>query len=885
MPKSMIQSDTTTCRDDYAPLSLTTAKRSQVELLVTGGNRSARRLRLQGNHWTIGAGLECSIRIDGFDIQPVHAELTIGNDGLRVLGRPGRISVNGTIVQEAKLFVQDHFEVGGYRFQVSRLELPTPSQSIPQLGIDLHLGRISFSQQMRMGKGKREPQSKRPFAPQQPFPQHPVATTAHSRRAPMVDPGLALEHRLLQLEDQLRATAEQAARLAVADAERSRVQTADLIAERTRLQESATQLELRVDELEEAVEQSHREAHAERQAQRKSLAQIQELENTLSSLKDQSRSEREQLQSQAFSLQQTIDRLAASIEHERNQWAQQQRADQEQTARLQTSIDDLTRQWREAQAALAQSCEELRTVHEQLQIAQGEREQAHEQARELEERLLEVSAALEHRPPVGDDQELHSRLTTVQDELRSVREELKILSVQRDDLREAVLTLEEKLKHVSKEREMVQAVCDRQARDMEAQDISLRDQGRKLREEQANWERERASLQDERHVLAEALAALQLAKEITPISGTGPQLVDCEPRFSVTEPETTRSSGSSLESASPSSSSFEEPLVAPTEAPENEQSALPSWWTTQPEPRPSTEATYFEASSAFDSVGEVNSSSIDSAFEGDNSASWSIGEAPWSSDPLANVMDGEMTRSLTSPEMTLPEMSPPESAADILARMGHTLAEESAPVEPVPTSAKPTNHFRHEPTSGDEDEASIEEYMNRLLQRMQGREEPPPTPVGAAATPAPKTVPTKSMTETVPLKPRVKTVELSETSEYTPRAPERTSDIAAMRELANSTARSAIAASHKRSAIGAASTKIAVCGVAAATGVTLLIWSGITLSITTLLAGICFAATVVWGFDALSTYRNAIRASQRPKQSPKGQNEPLVPESKAPKVS
>jgi hypothetical protein len=447
-------------------------------------------------------------------------------------------------------------------------------------------------------------------------------------------------------------------------------------------------------------------------------------------------------------------------------------------------------------------------------------------------------------------------LTTVQDELRSVREELKTLSEQRDDLREAVLTLEEKLKHVSKEREMVQAVCDRQARDMEAQDISLRDQGRKLREEQANWERERASLQDERHVLAEALAALQLAKEITPISGAGPQPVDSEPR-----------------------SSFEEPLVAPTDAPESEESALPSWWTTQPDPRPSTEATYFEASSAFEgdtSVGEVNSSAIDSAFEGDNSASWSIGEAPWSSDPLTNVIDGEMTRSPSSPEMTLPEVSPPESAADILARMGHTLAEESAPVEPVPASAKPTNHFRHEPTSGDEDEASIEEYMNRLLQRMQGREDPPPTPVVAAATPAPKTVPTKSMTETVPLKPRVKTVELSETSEYTPRAPERTSDIAAMRELANSTARSAIAASHKRSAIGAASTKIAVCGVAAATGITLLIWSGITLSITTLLAGICFAATVVWGFDAFSTYRNAIRASQRTKQSPKVQNEPLV---------
>ncbi len=81
---------------------------------------------------------------------------------------------------------------------------------------------------------------------------------------------------------------------------------------------------------------------------------------------------------------------------------------------------------------------------------------------------------------------------------------------------------------------------------------------------------------------------------------------------------------------------------------------------------------------------------------------------------------------------------------------------------------------------------SIDEYMARLLERMRGGESPSPTPVQAPPPVAPVTVPIASDQPVV--------MEPVEPGEFTPRsqAPEQSAGLSAMRNLANSAARSAI---------------------------------------------------------------------------------------------
>ena len=125
--------------------------------------------------------------------------------------------------------------------------------------------------------------------------------------------------------------------------------------------------------------------------------------------------------------------------------------------------------------------------------------------------------------------------------------------------------------------------------------------------------------------------------------------------------------------------------------------------------------------------------------------------------------------------------------------------EPAAPVEPV---LPPMPESQPEPIndSGEEDhEGSIENYMAQLMQRMQGG---PPgvakvqTPVSTSAKPA-----SKPQQPAVKKEPKVEEpVDVLDPSEYKPRscAPEQTSNLAAMRDLANQSARSAISTSTQR---------------------------------------------------------------------------------------
>lgn len=153
----------------------------------------------------------------------------------------------------------------------------------------------------------------------------------------------------------------------------------------------------------------------------------------------------------------------------------------------------------------------------------------------------------------------------------------------------------------------------------------------------------------------------------------------------------------------------------------------------------------------------------------------------------------------------------PQSAADIIARLnasGLWKDDEVAFDEPPAEPATPepawkslvTEEAKPAPVAAHDEEDSIEAYMQRLLQRVSGESESRPH-----SSPAKQSLPIVSpvVCEMPAEKASITAepiVEPFDPSTYVPRstAPEASSKLAAMRELANSSARSAIHTSTKR---------------------------------------------------------------------------------------
>jgi hypothetical protein len=266
------------------------------------------------------------------------------------------------------------------------------------------------------------------------------------------------------------------------------------------------------------------------------------------------------------------------------------------------------------------------------------------------------------------------------------------------------------------------------------------------------------------------------------------------------------------------------------------------------------------------------------------------------------------------PAADVAEATPPpkaESAAEVLARLGLAPAWEDVSAEPADRSAAPHQAPAFPPSytpasphplperskskeSADEDE-SIEDYMARLLQRVRGddvgssyrpatttvrtmptlsRTAPPPKPAAAPADPAP--APASSSppaglasilggpTPTSSDEPPKITPE-----EFVPRsqAPERSERLAAMRDLANSSARSAIdryAQTKWLSSAAAKFTMSALAGAAAvflaffAEGNRLMVYGG---------GGVSVVASVFWFVQAVRYTQRFFRARrEKPRQ-------------------
>jgi hypothetical protein len=227
------------------------------------------------------------------------------------------------------------------------------------------------------------------------------------------------------------------------------------------------------------------------------------------------------------------------------------------------------------------------------------------------------------------------------------------------------------------------------------------------------------------------------------------------------------------------------------------------------------------------------------------------------------------------------------SAREILTSMGLAYNEEDAEV-PIDHDATSESNERvsnagnaaddasaasviaapADPVEQESEDDSIEAYMNRLLRRVQGQSD-----ARAGIQSEPVVRPEPVVTEQRSAAPNPATTEdaaepekfdSTESTPYTPRshAPEKTSDLAAMRELANSSARTAIAESARRKMSNEVMFKFGLFGLGVLAGCAVLIGTQFEMGPWLVIGMCCFGLAGFFFFEGL-TLRSQLLESNR----------------------
>jgi hypothetical protein len=225
--------------------------------------------------------------------------------------------------------------------------------------------------------------------------------------------------------------------------------------------------------------------------------------------------------------------------------------------------------------------------------------------------------------------------------------------------------------------------------------------------------------------------------------------------------------------------------------------------------------------------------------------------APSSTDAPASESAEDEIQQSAEPEAP-PEVEPvaaePEAIAPVKFQP-EPLVEVSEATEPKPAWKEPV-----QPTAGDDE--SIESYMDRLLKRVRGEAGAAPAP-SRPAYQAPQ--PVKAPEPLPEIKPVAVVQETVKPEEYIPRsqAPEQSVNLAAMRELANSAARSAISTHAKQRGGKRAAGSFVSFGVCVALSAGLLVAAVYLKS--WLIGGGAIFAVAVSGYWAFQGARHAVR--------------------------
>ncbi|MCA9132729.1 MAG: hypothetical protein KDA45_06230, partial [Planctomycetales bacterium] len=234
-----------------------------------------------------------------------------------------------------------------------------------------------------------------------------------------------------------------------------------------------------------------------------------------------------------------------------------------------------------------------------------------------------------------------------------------------------------------------------------------------------------------------------------------------------------------------------------------------------------------------------------------------------------------------------PEASPIEA--------GHT---DSVAAETPPTGTAVSSGLASDGTAAaEEDEDSVEDYMQKLLARMRGgsdSQSPAPKTENASVQSRASASPAASENSTSPssTKPAssaaaganpsaqqdvslasgttglttaplsVESTEPFDPEKYMPRAlaPEKTQNFAAMRELANSSARTAIHKSTRQRHMSSVLLKAGIATVGLIVGGVLLIINGVNLNVGLIATIASFLVAAIWGYDAASSLKPLLQA-------------------------
>lgn len=209
---------------------------------------------------------------------------------------------------------------------------------------------------------------------------------------------------------------------------------------------------------------------------------------------------------------------------------------------------------------------------------------------------------------------------------------------------------------------------------------------------------------------------------------------------------------------------------------------------------------------------------------------------------------------------------PSEPYADIAQPDHLTQSVPAADNPTVPASAA---------NQGEDTDESVEDYMRRLLARMRGVSEGDVTLPSAEATKPASAVVPKDPSVAQPAAMTTSKAEGEQLSEawtepfdpdnYVPRgsAPEKNRDLNALRELANTSARSAIQVSARRRQGSAILIKSAIALVGLIAGIALVSINGARINIAFIATVASFLVAVIWGYDASTSIRPLLQANRQ----------------------
>ncbi len=880
-----------------------------VEFRVARPGMPLRRLRLQGARYTFGSGPEASIRLDDSTLQGIHAVLTRDGGHLTLRSPATPIAVNGNPRSSTRLVAGDRFQLGQFAFELVASGPPaaaTPPE--PASANEAPPARAATTRPVRRRLSFAAP-SPPPAAPSPPSAALPAAPSAALPAAPSAAlpeeipvEGQAAVHRAIlanerrwqernkrQLSRHRRRQAEQRKQIetllaAQAEAERRagdseqavlevRQQMAELAEQVAALRQTAgPELEQRLEEHNSAAAVATQKHDALLDSLRERLDAVQELvdgvQRESSELREQTVSVREdqrEVLSNAELLEKMILRLSESRDMDR--------------AGQSLELNEIRENFRQLSLKLSHTSGQLNETQENSQSLTAE-------VSELRSSLLEMQsdtqrfATIEQIDAVEDQLRLAgarlSELSADYDsQAQQLRQECELLKQRLEDFEQAAAEKFAALERAELERaELERAGFERQPAAKFEHEHEHEHELSQEHEHEHEHEHELSQEQEQEQELSQGQHGEGAFAESLPDAEGEAEAAP--PVWSFVAPE---------------------PAVDAEEA--DEAFGATALWA------PPRDAAEVDAESEVTAEGESRGAS---AWEQLSSGPSLDGQTMAWTAPANRDFDAESDPSVDDEAASLDEPAAaagPRSAAEVLASMGMAYGddEEEEVDEARSAVGQSAEHGERiaegaaEPVSERDlsdtdpasaldppDEDSIEAYMNRLLQRVQGGSSSARTTAASAAAEVTAVAATTHMVEpsghraagggestpatthgaapeSVPAATASSvpgSASGGEPTSYLPRsqAPERTSNLAAMRELANDSARTAIAHSVRKRMVHQQLTKFALAGLAVLGGGAIMFASEFSMDHWLLAACCCFCLAIFFVIEGLQIRRN-----------------------------